>query len=126
MSLNWDQTQVSVRRAQAELLLSGGSVDNGLAAVEEVLRWKPFDLKTYEWAQSIVWDAAEAQRRMQPDKAKMLYLWVEGVPQRIEGRVTMLTPTERLLWRGYPEFLPSPHIRLIAEYARQRLPPAVK
>ncbi|HZK54588.1 MAG TPA: O-antigen ligase domain-containing protein [Desulfosporosinus sp.] len=119
-SLNWDQTQVGTRREQAGLLLSGGNVETGLKAVEEVLHWQPFDIKAYEWAQSIVWDTAEAQRLVQPEEATLLYHWVEGIPQRIEDRVAILTPEERLLWRGYPEFLPSPHIKLIAEYARQR------
>lgn len=121
MSLNWDQTQVGARREQAELLLSGGNADTGLKAVEEVLRWQPLDLKAYEWAQSIVWDTAEVQRLMHPEKATMLYRWVEGVPQKIEDRVAILTPTDRLLWRGYQDFLPSQHIKLLAEYARQRV-----
>ena len=121
MSLNWNQTQVGARREQAKLLLSGGNADTGLKAVEEVLRWQPLDLKAYEWAQSIVWDTAEVQRRMHPEKATMLYRWVEGVPQKIEDRVAILTPTDRLLWRGYQDFLPSQHIKLLAEYARQRV-----
>jgi len=120
MSLNWDQTQVDTRRKQAELLLSGGNTETGIKAVEEVIQWQPFDLEAYEWAQSIVWDAAEIQRRMHPEKASMLYRWVEYVPQKIEDRVARLTPTDRLLWRGYPEFQPSQHIKLLAEYARQR------
>jgi len=120
MSLNWDQTQVGTRREQAELLLSGGNADTGLKAVEEVIHWQPLDLEAYEWAQSIVWDTAEVQRRMHPEKATMLYRWVECVPQKIEDRVAILTPTDRLLWRGYRDFLPSQHIKLLAEYARQR------
>ena len=120
-SLNWDQTQVGARREQAELLLSGGNADAGLKAVEEVLRWQPLDLKAYEWAQSIVWDTAEVQRLMHPEKATMLYRWVEGVPQKIEDRVAILTPTDRLLWRGFQDFRPSQHIKLLAEYARQRV-----
>ena len=120
MSLNWDQTQVGTRREQAELLLSGGNTDTGLKAVEEVIHWQPYDLEAYEWAQSIVWDIAEIQRRMHPEKATILYRWIEGVPQEIEDRVAILTPTDRLLWRGYQDFLPSQHIKLLAEYARQR------
>jgi len=120
MSLNWDQTQVGTRREQAELLLSGGNADTGLKAVEEVIHWQPLDLEAYEWAQSIVWETAEVQRRMHPEKATMLYRWVECVPQKIEDRVAILTPTDRLLWRGYQDFLPSQHIKLLAEYARQR------
>ena len=120
MSLNWDQTQVGARRGQAELLLRGGNADAGLKAVEEVIHWQPLNLEAYEWAQSIVWDTAEAQRRIHPEKATMLYRWVECVPQRIEARVAILTPTDRLLWRGYQDFLPSQHIKLLAEYAQQR------
>ncbi len=119
-SLNWDQTQVGTRREQADLLLSRGNVDAGLKVVEEVVHWQSHDLEAYEWAQSIVWDTAEVQRRMHPEKATMLYRWVESVPQRIEDRVAILTPTERLLWRGYQDFQPSEHIKLLAEYARQR------
>lgn len=120
MSLNWDQTQISTRREQAELLLKRGNTDTGLEAVEEVLRWQPLDLEAYEWAQSVVWDAAEVQRRTHPETATMLYLWVEGVPRKIEGRVTILSISERLLWKGNRDFIPSQHIKLLAEYARQR------
>ena len=126
-SLNWDQTQTSGRREQAELLLKHGNTEVGLKAVEEVLRWQSFDLEVYEWAQSIVWDAAEMQRHTHPETAIRLYLWVESVPQKIEGRVTLLSLTDRLLWKSYRDFLPSEHIKLLAEYARQRqltqLPP---
>jgi len=120
MSLNWDQTQVGTRRKQAELLLAAGNTETGLKAVEEVIHWQPFDLGTYEWAQSIVWDTAEAQRRMAPEKAFMLYRWVEFVPRKIQDKVILLTPKDRLLWRSYLDFKPSEHINLLAEYARQR------
>lgn len=120
LSLKWDQTQVGARREQAELLLREGNADTGLKAVEEVIHWQPHDLEAYEWAQSIVWDTAEVQRLIHPEKATMLYRWVEYVPQKIEDRVAILTPTDRLLWRGYQDFLPSQHIKLLAEYARQR------
>jgi hypothetical protein len=119
-SLNWDQTQAGTRREQAELLLCEGDVDTGLQAVEEVIYWQPLDLEAYEWAQSIVWDTAEVRRRLQPEKAAGLYRWVECVPQKIEDRVAVLTPIDRLLWRDYRDFLPSQHIKLLAEYARQR------
>ena len=126
-SLKWDQTQTSIRRLQAEFLLRRGNTDTGLKAVEEVLHWQPLDLKAYEWAQSVVWDAAEVQRTVHPKVAAMLYHWIESVPLRIEGREGTLSPSERMLWQGYRGFQPSPHIRLLAEYARQRqltqLPP---
>ena len=119
-SLNWDQTQISTRREQAELLLKSGNTDTGLQAVEEVLRWQPLDLEAYEWAQSVVWDAAEVQRRTHPEAAKRLYLWVEGVPQKIVRRVTILSIRDQLLWKSYRDFQPSQHIKLLVEYARQR------
>lgn len=120
MSLNWDQTQVGARRELAKQLLSGGNNDTGLKAIEKVLYWQPLDLATYEWAQSIVWDTAEVQRQMYPEKASILYRWVESVPQKIEDRVAILAPTDYLLWRGYQDFRPSQHIILLAEYARKR------
>lgn len=120
MSLYWDKTQVRTRQELAELLLSGGNVAEGLKAVEEVIRWQPLNPQTYEWAQSIVWDTAEAQRGRRPEEAATLYRWVEGVPQMIEDRVALLTATDRLLWRGYQDFSPSQHIKLLGEYARQR------
>lgn len=121
MSLYWDQTQVDTRQEQVELLLSRGNVNVGLKAVEEVINWQPHNLAAYEWAQSIVWETAEVQRLMHPEKATLLYRWVDGVPQKIADRVAILTPRDRLLWRGYQDFLPSQHIKLLAEYARQRL-----
>ena len=120
LSLNWDQTQITTRREQAELLLKRGNTDAGLKAVQEVLQWQPFELEAYEWAQSIAWDAAEIQRHTHPEIATKLYRWVEGVPKNIEERVAILTLSERLLWQGYREFQASPHIKLLAEYARQR------
>jgi hypothetical protein len=119
-SLSWDQTQIDTRREQAELLLKHGDINSGLKAVEEVLYWQPLDLGAYEWAQSIVWDTAERQRKTQNKTAMMLYHWVEGVPQKIEERVKNLTLTERFLWRNYRSFLPSEHIKLLADFARQR------
>lgn len=119
-SLNWDQTQISTRREQAELLLRQGDSDTGLKAVEEVLHWQPLDLEAYEWAQSIVWDTAERQRHTHKQTAVLLYRWVEGVPQKIEEKVNNLTISERLLWKNYRSFLPSAHIQLLADFARQR------
>ena len=120
LSLNWDQTQISTRREQAEFLLKRGNTDAGLKAVEEVLRWQPLELETYEWAQSVVWDAAEVQRGMHPETATMLYLWVEGVSRKIERRAAILSLSDQSLWHGYREFQVSQHIKLLAEYARQR------
>lgn len=119
-SLNWDQTQISTRREQAELLLKSGNTDTGLQAMEEVLRWQPFNVEAYEWAQSVVWNAAEVQRRTQPEKAISLYLWVEDIPRKIEERVAILSIKDQFLWKRYKDFQPSQHIRLLVEYARQR------
>jgi len=119
-SLNWDQTQSNTRQKQAEHLLRQGNGLAGLEAVEEVLKWQPYNIEAYEWAQSVIWDAAEVQRHTHPETANRLYRWVEGVPKTIEEKVQGLSSKERLLWKGHPDFLPSPHIMLLAEYARQR------
>lgn len=119
-SLNWDQTQSSTRQKQAEHLLRRGIIEPGLEAVEEVLQWQSYNIEAYEWAQSVVWSAAEMQRSTQPEIANRLYYWIEGVPKHMQERVDRLTPTERLLWQGHRDFLPSPHIMLLAEHARQR------
>ncbi|MDP4159401.1 MAG: O-antigen ligase family protein [Bacillota bacterium] len=119
-SLNWDQTQIAARREQAESILKQGNIESGMKAVEEVLHWQPLDLEAYEWAQSVVWDAAEVQRKTQSKTAITLYRWIEGVPQKIREKVNNLSFTERLLWKNYSSFLPSEHIKLLADYARQR------
>lgn len=120
ISLKWDQTQNTTRRELAEFLLQRGNTEEGFKAVESVLNWQPLDLGAYEWAQSVVWDTAEMQRQSHPETANMLYRWVERVPQKIEGRVATLSSTDRWLWKGYQDFQPSQHIKLLAEYARQR------
>jgi len=119
-SLKWDQTQVKVRQEFAEHLLRQGNLDSGLEAVKEVLFWQPFELEAYEWAQSVVWDTAEVCRQAQPEKTMLLYRWIEEVPETIEKRVNNLNSLERKLWQGHKGFLPSQHIILLAEYARQR------
>ena len=119
-SLIWDQTQSSTRQKRAEHLLKHGEIISGLVAVEEVLKWQPYNMEAYEWAQSVVWDAAEVQRTTNPETANRLYRWVEEVPNNMDERVKGLTSTERLLWQGHQDFSPSPHIMLLAEYARQR------
>ena len=119
-SLNWDQTQSTTRQRQAEYLLRRGNIEPGLEAVEDVLKWQSYNIEAYEWAQSVVWDAAEMQRGTDPEMAFRLYSWIERVPMRMEEIVDRLTRTERLLWQGHRDFLPSPHIMLLAEHARQR------
>ena len=129
-SLKRDQTQIEVRRELAEHLLRQGNLDSGLEAVKEVLRWQPFDLEAYEWGQSVVWNAAERYRQTYPHLAMTLYRWVEDVPETIMGRLDNLNSLDRRLWQGHKDFLPSQHIKLFAEYARQRqltqLPPQHK
>lgn len=119
-SLKWDQTQVKVRQELAEHLLGQGELEAGLEAVKEVLFWQPFELEAYEWAQSVVWDAAEEHRQAQTERSMFLYRWIEEVPKTIEGRVEELNSLDRRLWHGHKDFLPSQHIRLLADYARQR------
>jgi hypothetical protein len=119
-SLNWDHTQITVVRAQAELLLRHGNMDVGLERVEEVLCWQPLDLEAYEWAQSLVWETAETRRPTDLKSANKLYQWVETVPQRIEERAARLNDRGRSFWKGQDKFRPSQHIQLLAEYAHQR------
>lgn len=119
-SLDWDQTQSGIRRQQAELFFRQGDIDSGLEAVEEVLYWQPLNLSAYEWAQSLVWDTAEKQRLTGRKTAFRLYAWVKSVPLKIEAKVSNLTPAERSLWKNSRSFLPSEHIRLLANFARQR------
>jgi hypothetical protein len=118
--LKWDQTQIEARREVAEYLLQTGNLEAGLESVKEVLSWQPFELGAYEWGQSVVWDAAEVYRQEHPETVMLLYRWVENVPATIEGRLVNLNSSERRLWRGHKNFLPSQHIQLLAEYARQR------
>jgi len=49
-----------------------------------------------------------------------LYHWAEDVPKIIEGRLVNLNSLDRKLWQGHKDFLPSEHIKLLAEYARLR------
>ncbi|EHQ92247.1 O-antigen ligase family protein [Desulfosporosinus youngiae] len=119
-SLKWDQTQIEARREVAEYLLQTGNLEAGLESVKEVLSWQPFELGAYEWGQSVVWDAAEVYRQEHPETVMLLYRWVENVPGTIEGRLVNLNSSERRLWQGHKNFLPSQHIQLLAEYARQR------
>lgn len=119
-SLRWDQTQVRTKRELAEHFLRKGDLDSGLNAAQDLLRWKGFDLETYEWAQSVILEAAEENWKKNPQMAMELYHWVEDVPEVIEGRTANLTKQQQKLWPGHTDFLPSQHIRFLAEYARQR------
>lgn len=119
-SLKRDQTQIKARRELAEHLLRQGKWDAGLKEVKEALYWQPYDLEAYAWAQSVVWDVAEERREVQPEMAMTLYRWVEDVPETIERRVANLNSLDRKLWQGHKDFLPSQHIKLLADYARQR------
>lgn len=119
-SLKWDQTQIEARREWTEYLFQTGNLDEGLISVKEVLRWQPFDLGAYEWGQSVVWEAAEANRQVHPETVIRLYCWVEDVPKMIEERLLNLNNSDRWLWQGHKNFLPTQHIQLLADYARQR------
>lgn len=119
-SLKWDQTQVKVRQELAEQLLRQGNLNLGLEAVQEVLYWQPFEIKAYEWAQSVVWDSAEMSRQAQPESTMILYRWVENVPKIIEGKMVNLSSLDRKLWQGHRNFQPTEHIKLLADNARQR------
>ncbi|SDG50864.1 hypothetical protein [Desulfosporosinus hippei] len=119
-SLKWDQTQVKIRQELAEHLLKQGELDFGLDTINNVIYWQPFEIKAYEWAQSAVWAAAELNRDTQPEMSITLYHWVENVPLTIERRAARLNSLDRKLWPGHKDFLPTEHIKLLADNARQR------
>ncbi|KGK85132.1 membrane protein [Desulfosporosinus sp. HMP52] len=119
-SLKWDQTQVKIRQELAEHLLKQGKLDSGLDTINNLIYWQPFEIKAYEWAQSAVWAAAELNRDAQPEMSIILYHWVENVPLTIERRAARLSSLDRKLWPGHKDFLPTEHIKLLADNARQR------
>lgn len=119
-AIDYDQTRGSWRQNLAELLFRQGDLTGGLKEVENVLAWQPLDLSAYEWAQGLVWQAAETGRIAGNAGSKDLYNWIMEVPARIKKRAQSISPFERALWPGYEGFRPSPHIELIVEYARKR------
>ncbi|AFQ46347.1 O-antigen ligase family protein [Desulfosporosinus meridiei] len=119
-SLKWDQTQVKIRQELAEHLLKQGDLDSGLDTINSVISWQPFEIMAYEWAQSVAWAAAELNREAQPEMSITLYRWVESVPLTIERRAARLSELDRKLWPGHKDFLPTEHIKMLADNARQR------
>lgn len=119
-SLKWDTTQIEVRQLSAEALLKSGNIVDGLQALEEYLKWQSFEITAYEWAQSVAWDTAEIERLSNKPASATLYLWVEKIPQRIEEKSATLSSSERMLWKEYIKFKPTPHILLLSEFSRKR------
>ncbi len=119
-SLFWDQTQVVRRRHLAELEFQQGHIVEGLKQVENVLSWQGFDLGAYEWAQSLVWESAEAGRSVNSNYSAELYSWVENVPRRIDLKLATISVNSRRLWLGSSDFHPTPHLKLLADYAHLR------
>ena len=119
-SLFWDQTQVVWRRHLAELEFQQGHIVEGMKQVENVLSRQGFDLGSYEWAQSLVWETAEARRSARGNYPAELYSWVENVPRRIDLKLATISVNSRRLWLGSSDFRPTPHIKLLADYARLR------
>lgn len=117
-SLNRDQTQLSVRRkiASLELELQGA---NGLGAMETVLAWDKFNIRTYEWAQGLVLEEAERRRGSNPKEADILYEWSKELPSRFK-KLSSVNPFERTLWPGAANFQPSEMMTLLASTAEER------
>lgn len=110
------QPKTSQEAARLEVEQKGSK---GLVAVESILAWEKFNLRTYEWAQGIV--LAEAEKREVSDsvEAAELYHWVEKVPDQI-GSVRKISNFEKVLWPEAEKFQPSEYNLLLAEYARKR------
>ncbi|MHB1652421.1 MAG: O-antigen ligase family protein [Desulfitobacteriaceae bacterium] len=119
-ALAQDQTQVLWRRQLAEMTLLNGDPAQGLKEIERVLAWRKFDLGAYEWAQGVVWEAAEVQRSLGNSAARPLYQWAEQVPLLIKAQADAVPVGKRYLWPGYASFCSTPYIDLVARYARER------
>ncbi len=118
--LRYDQTCVSCRRELAEAEFKRGDWQAGLRGVEQVLAWRKFDLSAYEWAQNVVWQAAESRQKDENVDVRQLYAWMEGVPARVNALAEQVPQRERRLWTGYTGFRSTPHLELLARYARER------
>ncbi len=123
-ALQQDQTQVDWRQSLARQLLIDRNYSQGVSEIEKLLAWQPFDLTAYEWAQAEVWQAAEQARTDGDPQAAGLYRWVVALPARMQAIAGHLTPGERRLWFGSADFAIPPHIKLIAQYAQERVTPA--
>ena len=119
-SLYWDQTQPDWRRQLAELKFQEGDWAGGLSLVEEVLSWQGFEQGSYEWAQATVLKALEKKHSKSGEEAQALYQWVERIPARMEQKALSVSPLARRFWPGWTDFRPTPHIRLMAEFAREK------
>lgn len=117
-SLNKDQTQFNVRRKIASLELELQGAD-GLGAMETVLAWEKFNIRTYEWAQGLVIEEAERRRGTNPKQADILYEWSKELPSRFK-KLSSVNPFERTLWPGSANFQPSEMMTLLASTAEER------
>lgn len=113
-----DQIQPKARQEAARLEVEQRG-SNGLAAMDNVLAWEKFDLRTYEWAQGVVFEEAEKRKESYSEEAVELYRWVEKVPGRIVS-VREISAFEKVLWPEAESFQPSEYNLLLAEYARKR------
>lgn len=113
-----NQTQPKMRQGVARLEVEQRGSD-GLAAMEDVLAWEKFDLRTYEWAQGVVFEEAEKRKEKSPEEARELYRWVARVPERIAS-VQEISAFEKKLWPEVKEFQPSEFNFLLADYANER------
>ena len=118
--LHLDRTSVAARRELAAAAFGRGDWQAGLRLVEEILSWRKFDLSAYEWAQNLVWQAVE-QGQISKQDVQVLCAWVEGVPARINFVAEQVPPKLRWLWAGYREFRATPHVELLARYARAHI-----
>ncbi len=110
------QPKTSQEAARLEVEQKGS---NGLVAIENILAWEKFNLRTYEWAQGIVLEEAEKRKESDLGEAAELYRWVEKVPDQI-GSIRQISDFEKVLWPAAEEFQPSEYNLLLAEYARKR------
>lgn len=113
-----DQIQPKVRQGAARLAVEQEG-SKGLIAIDNVLTWEKFDLRTYEWAQGVVFEEAEKRKENNSQEAVELYRWVEKVPARIVS-VQEISAFEKVLWPEAENFQPSEYNLLLAEYARKR------
>lgn len=113
-----DQIQPKERQKAARLEVEQEG-SNGLAAIDNVLAWGKFDLRTYEWAQGIVFEEAEKRKENNSKEAVELYRWVEMVPARIVS-IQEIGALEKVVWPEVKDFQPSEYNLLLAEYARKR------
>ncbi|WP_425805998.1 O-antigen ligase family protein [Desulfitobacterium sp. Sab5] len=117
-SLHNDQIQFSIRReiARLELELQGA---DALGAMENVLAWEKFNIRTYEWAQGFVLEEAEKRRKTNPREADILYQWSKELPSRLI-KVSSVNRLERMLWPGAANFQPSEMMRFLKSTAEER------